>query len=89
MNIATNPASSEVYASARLLIDGVWLDNGDRKTQPLINPATEKQIGTVPHATAEDLDRALEAANRAFPIWRAMSPRERGRILKRAAHLDA
>ncbi|MCC2613537.1 NAD-dependent succinate-semialdehyde dehydrogenase [Neorhizobium petrolearium] len=88
MNIATSsPPSFEVYKSPRLLIDGVWLENGDRKTQPVVNPATEKAIGTVPHATAEDLDRALEAANRAFPLWRATSPRERGRILKRAAHL--
>lgn len=88
MNIATNPASpSEAYSSARLLIDGIWQENGDRKTQPVINPATEKPIGTVPHATTEDLDRALEAAQRAFPLWRATSPRERGRILKRAAHL--
>ncbi|CDN57016.1 2,5-dioxopentanoate dehydrogenase (NAD+) (plasmid) [Neorhizobium galegae bv. officinalis bv. officinalis str. HAMBI 1141] len=88
MNIATNPArSSDAYQSARLLIDGAWLENGDRKTQPLINPATEKAIGVVPHATAQDLDRALEAAKRAFPLWRATSPRERGRILKRAAQL--
>ncbi|MFB9948541.1 NAD-dependent succinate-semialdehyde dehydrogenase [Rhizobium puerariae] len=88
MNIATSPApSSEAYRSPRLLIDGVWLENGGRKTQPVVNPATEKPIGTVPHATIEDLDRALEAARRAFPLWRATSPRERGRILKRAAHL--
>ncbi|KGE02391.1 aldehyde dehydrogenase [Rhizobium sp. YS-1r] len=83
----SSPPSFEAYKSPRLLIDGVWLENGDRKTQPVVNPATEKAIGTVPHATAEDLDRALEAANRAFPLWRATSPRERGRILKRAAHL--
>lgn len=88
MSTATHPPSAaEAYASARLLIDGNWLENGDRKVQAVINPATEKAIGVVPHATVEDLDRALEAAKRAFPSWRATSPRERGRILKRAADL--
>lgn len=88
MSAAPQAASNAVaYASARLLIDGEWLDEGGREHQPVINPATAKAIGTVPHATAADLDRALAAAARAFPLWRAKSPRERGRILKRAAEL--
>ncbi|WP_309086715.1 NAD-dependent succinate-semialdehyde dehydrogenase [Chelativorans sp.] len=75
------------YVSAQLLIDGEWIAPESRETQPVVNPATGRPIGVVPHATAADLDRALDAADRAFRQWRATNPRERGKILKRAADL--
>ncbi|MCB1391319.1 MAG: NAD-dependent succinate-semialdehyde dehydrogenase [Rhodobacteraceae bacterium] len=75
------------YAEAELLIDGTWIGADARHHTPVVNPATGRVIGRVPHATAADLDRALAAAEREFPGWRALSPRERGRILKRAADL--
>ena len=52
---------------------------------PVINPATEEVLGHQPLATAADLDRALQAAQRAWPVWRAKPPGERGRILHKAA----
>lgn len=75
------------YTEAELLIDGEWIGADARHSMPVVNPATGRAIGRVPHATAEDLDRALAAAEREFPKWRKLSPRERGRILKRAADL--
>ncbi|WP_334194184.1 NAD-dependent succinate-semialdehyde dehydrogenase [Pararhodobacter sp.] len=75
------------YTEAELLIDGEWIGADARHSTPVVNPATGRAIGRVPHATAEDLDRALAAAEREFPKWRKLSPRERGRILKRAADL--
>ena len=54
---------------------------------PVINPATEEVLGHQPLATAADLDRALQAAQRAWPVWRAKPPGERGRILHKAAEL--
>lgn len=75
------------YVDPRLFIDGVWIDTGSRRVGPVIDPSSGLQIGSFPHATHEDLDAALAAASRAFPSWAATSPRERGRILKRAADL--
>ena len=51
----------------------------------VVNPATEKTIREVPEATEEDADRAVEAAGRAFPAWRAVSPGDRARLLRRLA----
>ena len=52
-----------------------------------MNPATGECIGVLPHASKADLDRALDAAEQAYPVWRGMSPQDRGKILKRAADL--
>ena len=51
----------------------------------VVNPATEEAIAEVPEGTAEDTDRAVEAAQRAFPAWRAVSPGDRVRLLRRLA----
>lgn len=75
------------YVPPALLIDGDWIGADARDSQPVINPATGRQIGTLPHATAADLDRALAAAQRAFAGWRQVHPRERGKIIARAADL--
>jgi succinate-semialdehyde dehydrogenase/glutarate-semialdehyde dehydrogenase len=75
------------YPEPALLIEGEYLRGGGRRTRAVINPATEEKLGDLPLATPADLDRALEAAQRAFPAWRATMPQARGRILKRAAEL--
>jgi betaine-aldehyde dehydrogenase len=53
----------------------------------LIEPATGKPFTTVSQATAEDVDRAVRAAAKAFESWRKTNPRERGRALQRMAAL--
>jgi succinate-semialdehyde dehydrogenase/glutarate-semialdehyde dehydrogenase len=75
------------YLSAQLLIDGEFLDSGNRMISRVENPANNEFLGEVPHATAADLDRALAASQRAFESWRKVQPGERGRILRRAAEL--
>jgi succinate-semialdehyde dehydrogenase / glutarate-semialdehyde dehydrogenase len=90
MNAIAKPeavSTPDGYVQPALLIDGEWIGADRRESQPVVNPANGRTIGFVPHATAGDLDRALEASAREFPRWRAESPRERGRILKRAADL--
>jgi succinate-semialdehyde dehydrogenase/glutarate-semialdehyde dehydrogenase len=77
----------EPYADLKLFIAGEWVSGGGRKTQPVVSPATGETIGELPHASTEDLDRALEAAQESFPKWRAMMPHERGKILRKAADL--
>jgi hypothetical protein len=54
---------------------------------PVINPADESIIGTVPHATRTDLDAALSAAEEGFRVWRQTSPAKRAELLTRAAQL--
>src|SRR5690606_12251620 len=56
-------------------------------TGDVFNPATGKVIGKLPHAKKEDMDRALEAAQRGFEIWRKTTPHERAGIMRKAAQL--
>jgi acyl-CoA reductase-like NAD-dependent aldehyde dehydrogenase len=53
----------------------------------VVNPATEETIAEVPAASAEDADRGVEAARRAFPGWRSVAPADRARLLRRLAGL--
>jgi acyl-CoA reductase-like NAD-dependent aldehyde dehydrogenase len=56
----------------------------------VINPATEQVVATVPSATVGDTDAAIERARGAFDGWRAVSPGDRARLLRRfAAVVDA
>ncbi|MEI6052648.1 MAG: aldehyde dehydrogenase family protein, partial [Opitutaceae bacterium] len=63
-----------------MLIDGK-LCRGDTSLD-VLNPANEQVIATVPNARPEDLDRAVDAARRAFPAWSALSVDERKERLK-------
>ncbi|WP_322045027.1 aldehyde dehydrogenase family protein [Paraburkholderia sp. J67] len=60
---------------------------GSTRKIDVINPATEQVFASVPDATAEDLDRAVAAAQRALPGWRATPFAERAQALRRAAEL--
>ncbi|MDF1834613.1 MAG: NAD-dependent succinate-semialdehyde dehydrogenase [Alteraurantiacibacter sp. bin_em_oilr2.035] len=75
------------YPDLHLLIDGEQLSGDGRTSEEVINPATEEVIGTLPHATANDLDRALEAAQRGFHEWRKTPADKRAAILTKAAAL--
>lgn len=76
-----------MYPQLGLYIDGKWLRAEGRTSEPVINPATEQPIADLWHATDEDLGAALEAAKRAFPLWRKVSPYERAKVLRKAADL--
>lgn len=76
--------TQDSYTSPALLIDGQWITDAP-STQPVTNPATGAQIGTVPLADAKLIDRALAAAQRGFETWRATPHDERTAIMKRAA----
>jgi succinate-semialdehyde dehydrogenase/glutarate-semialdehyde dehydrogenase len=76
-----------MYPELQLLIDGEWLSHAERPGEAVINPATGRPIGDLPHATQADLDRALAAAERAFADWRRRTPLERSGILRRGAGL--
>ncbi|MGZ5114868.1 MAG: NAD-dependent succinate-semialdehyde dehydrogenase [Burkholderiales bacterium] len=76
-----------MYEKLVLYIDGNFIETEGRKTEPVFNPASGEIIGQLPHATREDLDRALSAAQRAFETWKKTSPLERSAILRRVAEL--
>ncbi|HAT34218.1 MAG TPA: NAD-dependent succinate-semialdehyde dehydrogenase, partial [Rhodospirillaceae bacterium] len=76
-----------MYEKLELYIDGEWRQGSEGKSEPVINPATEEVLAECPHASIEDMDQALDAADAAFPEWRARSPWERSDILKEAARL--
>jgi acyl-CoA reductase-like NAD-dependent aldehyde dehydrogenase len=56
-------------------------------TVTVINPATEETIATLESAGVAETHAAVAAARRAFPAWRAVSPADRGRLLRRLATL--
>ena len=64
-------------------IDGKWVDADDRKTLAVHNPADGQQIGTVPGMGAAETKRAIDAANAAWPAWRARTAKERSNILRK------
>ncbi|MGH6618385.1 MAG: NAD-dependent succinate-semialdehyde dehydrogenase [Alphaproteobacteria bacterium] len=72
------------YPELQLCIGGAWKSADG---QPTLNPADESVIGTVPRATAGDLDAALDAAKAGFEIWRKTSPAKRAAIIVEAARL--
>jgi succinate-semialdehyde dehydrogenase/glutarate-semialdehyde dehydrogenase len=76
-----------MYTDLKLFIDGQWLGAEGRKTEEVVNPATGKSLGQLPHATKADLDAALAAADKGFKAWRATSAYDRGNIMRKAAAL--
>lgn len=76
-----------MYAELKMLIDGEWTDGTDGRREKVIDPATEKVLGELPLAGRPDLDRALSAVRRAQGGWAATAPKERCRILRKAAEI--
>lgn len=75
------------YPALHMLIAGEKVGAEGRDTHPVVNPATGEPIAHLPFATAQDLDRALEAAQRGFQRWRHSTPAERAAVLEGAARL--
>ncbi len=72
-------------------IGGAWVAPCGEETLTVVSPSTEEAVGSVPVATPADVDRAVDAASRAFTDgpWPRMAPSERAGILARAAELLA
>src|SRR5581483_2313328 len=66
-------------------IDGQFADPAEGRTEPVLNPATGEPIAEAPLSTAEDVDRAVAAAKRAFEGWSAKTPGERSLALLKLA----
>ena len=64
-------------------IDGAWVDADSGETVPVTNPANGETLGTIPKMGEAETRRAIEAANKAYPAWRAKTAKERGAILRK------
>ena len=80
-------AANHAYPDVLLFIDGAWRKGSEGTSEPVLNPATAKEIGRVPHASRADLDAALAAADKAFKTFRHSSPFDRYQMLRKAASL--
>lgn len=74
-----------MYPELNLFIAGEWRKAARDMT--VVNPATEEELGRLPHASKSDLDDALDAAEKGFHIWSRTSPRVRADTILRAAAL--
>jgi succinate-semialdehyde dehydrogenase/glutarate-semialdehyde dehydrogenase len=69
-------------------IDGRWVDADSKATHEVNNPATGQKVGTVPVMGASETRRAIDAADKAWPAWRAKTARERSAILRKWSELQ-
>ena len=72
------------YPDLKLYIGGEWRRCDG---QPVINPADESTLGTVPYASRSDLNDALTAAEQGFKIWSRTAPAKRAEIILEAVRL--
>ena len=78
-----NPAQK----SYQLYIDGQWVDASDGGTLDVFCPANGEQLSTIADATKEDVDRAVDAAWKAFETWGKTDKAERAIILNKVADI--
>ena len=71
----------------RNYIGGEWVDSASGETFESTSPATGDSIGVFPKSSAEDVDRAVDAAKAAYEEWRLVPAPKRGEILYRFANL--
>ncbi len=68
-----------------LYIDGSWVSPSAPETLEVIDSTTEEVFATIPAGTPADIDRAVQAAHRAFPGWAATPAKDRAAFLQRIA----
>ena len=66
-------------------VDGEFVDPAEGRTSAVVNPSTGEEIAQAPDSTAEDVDRAVKAARRAFETWGRTTPAERATALLKLA----
>jgi aldehyde dehydrogenase (NAD+) len=78
----------EIAPRYKLFIGGKFVDPHSKKWFETINPATEERLSEVAEADAEDVDRAVKEARRAYEkVWRKLAPSERAKYIFRIARL--
>jgi betaine-aldehyde dehydrogenase/aminobutyraldehyde dehydrogenase len=76
---------SVAVTQQKMFVDGEFVDALSGETMEVLNPATGEVIAEVPRAGVEDVDRAVDAAERAWGTWRHKTPKDRMELLLRLA----
>jgi len=85
--MSTQPSSMQLKDSALLrheaFIDGEWQAADNASSFEVIDPANGQSLGHVPNMGAAETHRAIDAANKAWPLWRKKTAKERAAIMRR------
>ncbi len=81
------PAALQGAIHTQLFIDGKFVDAESGETMATLNPHDNSEIAQIAMAGHADVDKAIQAAQRAYPKWSRMSAMDRGRILLKLADL--
>lgn len=81
MNAIHHPQQSTGFTTAKLLINGEFVESTTSHWQDIVNPATQEVLGRVPFATAEEVNAAIAAAQNALASWRQTPVQARMRIM--------
>jgi succinate-semialdehyde dehydrogenase/glutarate-semialdehyde dehydrogenase len=84
--IRSATSQNSKYPKLGLLINGEWIYDRPAVSQ-VTNPSDGSNLGPLPAANADDLDRALNAAARAFKSWKSVDPEIRADVLRKTAGL--
>ncbi|WP_329089439.1 MULTISPECIES: aldehyde dehydrogenase family protein [unclassified Streptosporangium] len=77
----------DIRPSYGLFIGGEWVDSQGENRNKTVNPASEEVLAEVAWATEADVDRAVQAARKAFGVWSALPGSERAKYLFRIARI--
>ena len=73
------------YHPKGMLIGGKWVGSASGQRITVENPGKRTAVAEVPRAAAADVEAVVAAADKAFPAWKNMVPRERGKLLLKIA----
>jgi aldehyde dehydrogenase (NAD+) len=73
--------AAELQVRDRIFIGGEWIEPSGTEPIEVVNPTTEEVMGSVPACSAEDADRAVQAAREAFEAWSMTSREQRADYL--------
>src|SRR5450830_1925999 len=79
MNVSLK--SDTTLKTAKLLINGEWVESQTSEWHDIVNPATQEVLAKVPFATAAEVNAAIDAAHRAFQTWKLTPIGARMRIM--------
>ncbi len=63
--------------------DGKWIESAEGRRITVVDPSTGASIGSVPALDGKETAAVIQAAHRAWPAWRALTAKERARLLRR------
>ena len=81
MNAIYKNLQGQQITTAKLLINGEFVESQTQHWQDIVNPATQEVIGQVPMATTEEVNAAIASAQAAFATWRQTPVQARMRIM--------